>query len=208
MRFVLLLCVLSILVFSNCESSSTAIDGPLPRLGHRFVDDAGDTIYHTVPDFAFLDQDSFLVTNEHFKDRAYIVDFFFTSCPTICPKVKQQMIKIFDAYKEEPKLGMVSHSIDYRKDSIPVLKKYSLKLNINDNQKWHFVTGQKDAVYDLADDYFIAVQEDPDAPGGFDHSGKIILVDKYRHVRAFCDGTDPEAVDEFLHTIQLLLDEG
>ena len=76
------------------------------------------------------------------------------------------------------------------------------------SSKWHFVTGDEDKIYQMADEYFIAAQKDPEAPGGFDHSGRIILVDKNRRVRAFCEGTDPEDVTRFMEDVQKLLDEG
>lgn len=166
----------------------------------------GDTIYHTIRDFTFMDQDSQIITNETFADHIYIADFFFTTCPTICPKVKQQLIRVRDAFPDEGRLKFLSHSIDTRRDSVPTLRKFADKLNIS-SDRWHLVTGDKKDLYDIAEDYFSIAKEDPNAPGGYDHSGYIILVDKNRHIRAYCDGTDPDKVDAFMKDIQKLIDE-
>lgn len=178
---------------------------PLPILGEREIVN-GDTIYHTVPDFAFVNQDSQIVTNASFEGKAYVVDFFFTSCPTICPKVKREMLRLYERYKNEERIAFLSHSIDVRRDTVGLLREYAAGLGVS-APKWHFVTGDKDALYGIADDYFSVAIEDPSAPGGFDHSGRLILVDAKRHVRAFCDGTDPKSVDQFMKDIDRLLKE-
>lgn len=178
---------------------------PLPILGNIDVVD-GDTLYHTIPNFKFIDQDSQVVTNEDLDPYIYVSDFFFMSCPSICPKVKKQMLRVYDKFENEPLIKIVSHTIDPKRDTPEKLKEYSKNLEV-DNAKWMFLTGDKDDIFEIAEDYFVAAFEDPDAPGGFDHSGMIILVDKSRHVRAFALGTEAEDVDEFMIKIQQLLDE-
>lgn len=211
MRYLLFCIITSICIFACTEPSSTTTSttttssGKLPILGNRDLAN-GDTVYHKVPDFTFTNQDSQLVTNATFKDKVYIVDFFFTSCPTICPKVKKQMLRVNDRFKNNDKVLLLSHSIDTRNDTIPVLKKYAEQLEVS-SDKWHFVTGDKDAIYEIADDYFSVAIENPDAPGGFDHSGRLILVDENRYVRSFCNGTDPKSVDKFMNDIDKLLNE-
>jgi protein SCO1/2 len=180
-------------------------DRPLPILGEREVV-AGDTVYHTIPDFSFVNQDSQIVTPATFAGKAYVVDFFFTSCPTICPKVKRQMMRVVDRFKTDERLLYLSHSIDTKYDTVGQLNRYKKDLGV-DAPQWHFVTGEKPAIYKIANDYFSVAKEDPDAPGGFDHSGRLILVDEQRRVRAFCDGTDAADVDRFMNDIQKLLDE-
>lgn len=179
--------------------------GKLPILGEK-KEVNGVTIYHTIPDFQFINQDSQLVTNATFSDKIYVTDFFFTSCPTICPKVKQQLLRIYEKFENEENLLILSHSIDTKRDTVERLKKYADGLGI-DAERWHLVTGDKDKIYAIADDYFSIAIEDPDAPGGFDHSGNIILVDWNRQVRSFANGTDPEKVDLFIQDIELLLQE-
>ena len=101
---------------------------------------------------------------------------------------------------------MISHTIDQRNDSVSVLHRYAENLGV-DTKKWKFVTADKDSIFDLADQYFVSVVEDPTAPSGFDHSGRIILVDNKRHVRGYCEGTDPESVTAFFDTVDALLKE-
>jgi len=184
---------------------SRAGNEPLPVLGNKEMVN-GDTVYHTIPDFSFLNQDSQVVNNETFAGKAYVVDFFFTHCPTICPKVARQMLRIHDRFEDEDRLLLLAHSIDPKRDTVGQLKMYATALGV-ESSKWHFVTGEKDKLYAIADDYFSIAIENPDVPGGFDHSGRIILVDPQRRVRSFCDGTDPESVDRFMEDIETLLSE-
>lgn len=201
----ILLSILALGLLMACEPAAIPIDEPLPILGNRVVEQ-GDTIYHTVPDFTFVNQDSQFVTNETFANKAYVVDFFFTSCPTICPKVKKQMLRLYDRYEGENELRFLSHSIDVKRDTVGRLKTYAEGLDI-ETERWHLVTGDKSAIYDIADDYFSTAIEDPDAPGGFDHSGLLILVDPQGRVRAFCDGTNEEEVNQFMTYIDRMLYE-
>ncbi len=177
----------------------------LPFLGERDVVN-GDTIYPSVPDFSFIDQDSQAVNNATFAGKAYVVDFFFIHCPTICPKVKANGLRIYEKFKNDDRFLMLSHSIDTRNDTVGALRRHAQKLGI-DSKKWHLVTGDHDQIYGIADDYFSVATENPDAPGGFDHSGRLILVDKNRHVRSFCNGTDAQDVDRFMKDIEVLLSE-
>lgn len=177
----------------------------LPILGNKEEVD-GKMIYHEVRDFSFVNQDSQEVNNSTFAGKAYISDHFFISCPTICPKLSKSMLRIHDSFKEEDRLLLISHSIDTKYDTIPRLKKYATNMGVS-SDKWHFVTGEKEEIMDIAEDYFNIAMEDDDAPGGYNHSGRLILVDKNRRIRAFCDGTDPESVDEFMKDIKKLMKE-
>jgi protein SCO1/2 len=195
--------VLSIFI-SSCGMGEME---PLPLLGNHQIDNTtGDTTYHIIPDFEFINQDSMLVNNETFKDKIYVADFFFTSCPTICPKTAQQMLRLYERYKDDDRVALLAHSIDTKRDTVGRLKEYANGLEVS-APKWHFVTGNKADIYEIADDYMSIAIEDPDAPGGFDHSGWFILVDKDRHIRSFCNGTDPESVDDFMEDIDWLLDQ-
>ena len=166
-----------------------------------------DTIPHQISDFSFINQDSTPVTNQTFKDKIYIADFFFTSCPTICPTMKAQMLRVYEAYKENPAVMFLSHTIDPLHDTVAVLKDYAGKLDVPSN-KWHFVTGDQDEIYQLGEKSYMSVMaEDDNAPGGFIHSGALLLVDKKRHIRSFVDGTEPEQVDLLIKDIGRLLDE-
>ena len=177
----------------------------LPIIGQYEIVD-GDTIYHQIPQFEFVNTDSQTVSNSDFKDNIYLADFFFVHCPSICPKVKKQMLRIYDKYEDNDMVKLVSHTIDPKRDTPEKLKKYAQKLDVN-TDKWIFLSGEKEALLDIADDYFVAAMEDPEAPGGFDHSGKIILVDKKGHVRSFAEGTEPDDVTRLLEDIDTLLKE-
>lgn len=202
-RLQLIIVALAILTLGACQPENTA---PLPILGHVNITESGDTIYHTIPTFSFVNQDSSAVTSADMSEYVYISDFFFISCPSICPKVKQQMLRVYKKYQDHPRVKMLSHTIDPKRDTPERLKKYAQKLDVN-TDKWIFLTGDKATLFDMADKYFVSALEDPSAPGGFDHSGKIILVDTHSHVRAFAEGTDPDDVTDFLKDIDRLLAE-
>ncbi len=189
-----------LLILSACQDTS-----PLPILGNQ-TEVNGKIEYHTIRDFSFVNQDSMEVTNQTFAGKAYVSDHFFISCPTICPKLSKSMLRIHDKFKNDNRLLLLSHSIDTKYDTIPRLKKYANNLGVS-SDKWHFVTGEKDKIMDIAEDYFNIAFEDKDSPGGYNHSGRLILVDKDRHLRAFCDGTDPASVNNFMKDIEKLLKE-
>ncbi|NND04858.1 MAG: SCO family protein [Saprospiraceae bacterium] len=197
----LMICVAGILL-SSCQQH----DGKLPYIGEREIID-GDTQYYTIPGFKYVNQDSVEISSELLSGVPYVADFFFTSCPTICPRVKRQMLRLQERFDDPKELKFLSMSIDYRKDSIPILKRYADKIGI-DGDQWYLVQLNKDEVERVANQYFNVAFEDEDAAGGFDHSGRLILVDGKGHVRAHCDGTNPESVDAFANDIELLLDEG
>ena len=166
----------------------------------------GVEVPHTISDFEFMDQDSNIINNATFNDKIYVVDFFFTHCPTICPKVKQQMLRIYEKYENDDRVVLLSHTIDTPRDTVPRLKVYANRLEVK-TDKWHFVTGDKDKIYEMAKEYFITAREDEDAPGGYDHSGSLIVVDKNRHVRTFCNGLNEEEVSRMMNDMDKLLDE-
>ena len=178
----------------------------LPILGPREVQ-AGDTLYHTIPDFAFVDQDSSLVTPETFQGDIYVADFFFTSCPTICPKMKSQMLRVYGKYQGNDNVKFLSHSIDPAHDTVAVLRDYAERLGV-DAEKWHFITGDRDAIFDIAQNsYMASAMEDEKEPGGLVHSGAFLLIDSQRRVRGHYDGTKAEEVDQLMRDIDLLLQE-
>jgi protein SCO1/2 len=178
----------------------------LPILGEKLIEGI-DTTYHTIPDFKFTNQEEQEVTPATFEDKIYVVDFFFVSCPTICPVVKAQMLRVLDAYQDEERLVFLSHTIDPKRDTVERLKKYADNLGVG-VPKWHFVTGEKEKLHGIASSYFSIAYEDESAPGGFDHSGRLILIDQNKHIRSYCDGTDPESVDQFIKDIAILLEKG
>jgi protein SCO1/2 len=191
--------IVSLVLFYSCAHEAER----LPYMGNMEIN-GKDTIYHTVPDITLIDQDSQQLHISKLGDKIILADFFFTSCPSICPKVKKEMLRLYDRYKEDDRVMIISHTIDQRNDSVSVLNRYAYNLGV-DTDKWKFVTGEKDSIFYLADQYFVSVVEDPLAPAGFDHSGRIILLDRNRRVRGFCEGTDPESVTAFFDTVDKLL---
>ncbi len=198
---------IAILLFTclYLQACQTPTETKLPKIGNVIIEN-GDTLYHKIPPFSFINQDSMLVNNESLSSQIYITDFFFTSCPSICPKVMKSMLNIYEEFKDEKEIILVNHTIDPKRDTPAQLKSYATNLGV-DHDRWFFLTGDKDELLDIADEYFVVALEDPEAPGGFDHSGKIILVDKEGHVRAFCEGTDAEEVKQFIPKVKQLLKE-
>lgn len=196
-----ILCMGAFLILLGCKPASDV--GPLPYLGQKKIVDGQET-HHSIRPFSLINQDSMTVTNETLRPFIYIVDYFFTSCPSICPIVKRQMLRIYERYEKEEGLKLVSISMDPKRDSVKVLKTYASNLGVA-HSKWWFLTGNKSEILDLASDYFIIAYEDESAPGGYDHSGKIILVDREGHIRGFAEGTEQESITAFFKIIDRLL---
>ena len=207
------LAVISTVVFASCNSGQK--EENLPILGNMDLVDRVrdgkkviDTVYHTIPDFYFTDQDSNSVTQETFSDKIYVADFFFTSCPDICPAMKTQMLRVYEKFKDNEEFALLSHTIDPKRDSVTVLKNYAQRLGVEESGKWFFVTGEKEKIYDIGlNGYMVTADESPDAPGGFIHSGAFILVDKEKRIRGVYDGTKEEKVDLLMADIPRLMAE-
>ena len=166
-----------------------------------------DTLYHQIPDFEFINQDSVKITQKDYAGKIYVADFFFTTCPTICPKMKTQMLRIYEKFKDNPKVGILSHSIDPRHDTPAVLREFMNNLGIK-SKTWQMVTGDKAKIYEIGQkSYMVSATDDPSEPGGIVHSGAFILVDKNRHIRGIYDGTVPEKVDKLMQDMEILLNE-
>lgn len=141
----------------------------------------------SVPDFAFLNQDSLLVTNDDFLGKVYVVEFFFTTCPTICPIMTKNLVELQNTFKDEDDFGIASFTINPRYDTPTVLKRYAEKNGIND-MDWHLLTGDQEDIYELArEGFYVVANEVEDAPGGFEHSGMFALVDKKGFIRSRTD---------------------
>ena len=166
-----------------------------------------DTIYHQIPNFEFINQDSSKITQQDYEGKIYVADFFFTTCPTICPKMKTQMLRIYEKFKDNPKVGILSHTIDPRHDTPTVLREFMNNLNIK-SKMWQMVTGDKAKIYEIGQkSYMVSATDDPTQPGGIVHSGAFVLVDKNRHIRGIYDGTEPEKVDKLMKDMEVLLNE-
>ncbi|WP_400072125.1 SCO family protein [Zobellia russellii] len=137
-----------------------------------------------VPSFNLINQDSLAISNSDYKGKVFVVEFFFTSCPSICPIMTQNLVEIQNQFKGNDQFGIASFSITPDFDTPTVLKAYAEKNGITDLD-WHLMTGDKEQIYDLANNGFnIFASEMPDAPGGFEHSGLFALVDKEGYLRS------------------------
>jgi protein SCO1/2 len=175
----------------------------LPIFGEKEVN-GSDTIYHTIGKFRFVDQDSAIVTNETLKNKIYVADFFFTSCRTICPIMKTQMLRVYEAVEKDPEVLLVSHTIDPEYDTVALLHDFADRLGVKTN-KWHFLTGNKDSIYYVAQtSYFATAMKDESEPDGFIHSGAFLLIDKLGRIRGKYDGTKEQDVDRLIRDIQRL----
>ena len=191
----------------------------LPIMGERDVRpraDGGpaDTVFATVPAFRVVDQAGQVITNKTFAGRAYVADFFFATCPGICPKMQGELLKVYTQFAKDPRIVFLSHTIDPAHDTIPVLRDYAQRLGITNAARWHFATtgahGEptaKDTVFQLARAYFTAAMPDKQAPGGFAHNGTFALVDDQGHIRGLYDSLNPTEVARLLTELPILLAE-
>lgn len=154
-----------------------------------------------------LDQDSVFVDNNTLQKKIYVADFFFTSCPTTCPVMQRNLLKVATEYRQQPKVAFVSYSIDPAHDTPHTLKNYANHLGIRPGQ-WLFLTGNRDSVYHLAETgYYATARADSTVPGGFVHSGALILVDTHRRIRGTYDGTIDDEAHKLSQDIKALLAE-
>jgi protein SCO1 len=171
-----------------------------------------DTVYRTIPDFTLTDQNGKAFTQAQTKGKVYVADFFFTRCGSICPKISSQLTRFQDTFLNNDEVLIVSHSVDPENDTPEVLQKYAKSYDAKAG-KWHFLTGSKKDIYNLAlKGYFIPVSDasvydkaikNPDE--AFIHSEKLILIDKEGHIRGFYDGTSQKDVDRLLLETKVLL---
>lgn len=178
----------------------------LPILGERYVDDNKDTVYHQIADFTFVNQLGDTVTNADVQGKVYVADFFFTSCPTICPIMKKEMLRVYEKFNGNPNFKILSHSIDVAHDTPEVLKDYAERLGINDASTWNFLTGDQEKIFEIGQtSYLTTAMEDQQEPGGFLHSGAFLLIDQQGRIRGVYDGTKSDQVDRLINHIPKIL---
>ena len=160
--------------------------------------------YHTIADFSLWNQNGENITQNTYADKIYIADFFFTTCPTICPIMTKNMADVQDIILNDPDVLLLSHSVTPQIDSVPQLKKYALEKGVID-AKWNLVTGSKKEIYALARKSYLVAKEDGDG-GAFDmiHTENFVLVDKEKRIRGFYDGTSKEEIEKLLEDLQIL----
>jgi protein SCO1/2 len=166
-----------------------------------------DTVFHTIRDFSFVNQDGKTVTQKDLDGSVYVTDFFFTTCHSICPIMSDQMERIYGKYKGNPEVKFLSHTVDPEIDTVEQLKSYAIKHNA-DSKQWIFVTGDKKQLYDIArTGYFLDAQEGDGGPDDFIHTQNFALIDKDKRIRGYYNGIDSSDVDQLIKDIDLLLKE-
>lgn len=158
-----------------------------------------------IRDWTYVDQRGEAFGSDDLRGKVYVADFFFTSCPTICPKVKSQMLRLLAEFGDHPDFALVSFTIDPKRDTPERMLDYARKLGVADDAPWHYIHGDKFEIYDLDQDYLSIAEENAAAPGGFDHSGYIVLVDRAGRVRAYASGLKEEEVTHLMEDIRMLL---
>lgn len=165
---------------------------------------SGDTIYHEIPAFNFKNFDRTEVTQNNFDNKIFVADFFFTSCPSICPKMSGQMQRVQKEFEEKDDVLLISFTVDPDKDNVETLGAYADEYNATPG-KWFLVTGSKPALYDLARaGFFLTAIPGDGGPEDFIHSEMLVLIDKEKRIRGYYDGTDPHDVKRLIDEIKLL----
>lgn len=217
MKFKVSFPLFTIIAFSlwQCNPAPVENEGPLPILGNFHVNEIEiegkilkDTVYHTIADFEFVNQDGDTITNSDVNGKVYVADFFFTTCPTICPIMKKEMLRVYEQYKDHSNFKILSHSIDPRHDTQEVLKDYSVKLGIPDASTWNFLTGDSEKIFEIGQtSYLTTAMEDQNEAGGFLHSGAFLLIDQKGRIRGVYDGTKEDQVTKLINDIPKILGE-
>ncbi|WP_422106779.1 SCO family protein [Winogradskyella sp.] len=208
--FFSILCLIIIALIYNILN----VKKPLPIYQPAMVSEAlvDSTIqhqmkYHTIADFSLINQNGETVTQETYKDKIYVADFFFTTCQTICPIMTDHMYQIQKEIISDDDVMLLSHSVTPKIDSVAQLKKYATEKGVID-RKWNLVTGDKKHIYELARKSYLAVKTDGNGDE-YDmiHTENFMLIDKKRQIRGFYDGTLPEDIERLLNDIETLKDE-
>lgn len=205
--FFSVLCVIIIVLIYNILS----VKYPLPvfrpaMVNEEMVDESIRHVekYHTIADFSLTNQNGETVTQDDYKDKIYVADFFFTTCQTICPIMTNHMYQIQEEIINDDAIMLLSHSVTPKIDSVAQLKKYANENGVID-RKWNMVTGDKKQIYELARKSYLAVKTDGNGDE-YDmiHTENFLLIDKKRQIRGFYDGTEPEDIKRLLDDIETL----
>lgn len=166
---------------------------------------------HRIGKFSFLNQDGKLVSEQEVKGKVYVAEYFFTTCGSICPKMNQQMKRVQQAYANENRFRILSFTVDPETDTVAQMKRYSQSMGAKAG-RWHFLTGDKNKLYQLARSSFFVLKpaeaaNQGDAGGDFIHTNNFVLVDGEGCIRGYYDGTSAKETNQLIADIQTLLDE-
>ena len=213
-NFLLLLILVAISCKNNKEETVSSRVANLPYYNEasftpKWIATKSDVLksFHKIPDFSFTNQDGKNITHKTFEDKIYVTDFFFTTCPGICPRMTKNMDIIQQEFIKDSSVLLLSHSVTPTIDSVAQLKKYAIDKNIDKN--WHLVTGDKKEIYNLGRQAYF-VEEDLGTPKGIDdflHTENFVLVDKNKHIRGIYNGLNRNAVQQLIADIKTLQKE-
>lgn len=190
-------------IFNPSEVSPLLVDSSLREVNR----------FHRISDFELINQEGKKVTQKDYEGKIYVADFFFTTCPSICPKMSGQLHRVYMRYANNDEVMLLSHTVMPETDSVPVLHEYAKKYKA-DPKKWIFATGDKKQIYALARRSYFAVKEtipEEIANEGdehdFIHTENFILIDKNKRIRGYYDGTSEKEVDRLMDEMEVLLRE-
>jgi protein SCO1 len=179
----------------------------LPVFGESKIGANGDTLYHTVGSFKFINQFGDSISDKTIANKMYVADFFFATCESICPKMSDQLKRVQNSFLNDTNFLILSHTVNPSNDNVQVLNEYGGKYGAMIN-KWHLMTGDKKSIYDLAKtSYLVNALEDDGSEQGFLHSETFLLVDAERRLRGIYDGTDSIDVNRLMKDVQILKSE-
>ena len=162
--------------------------------------------FHKIKSFEFLNQNGEIISEKDYDGFIYVADFFFTTCPSICPIMTNNMVNIQNYIKDKNKVKLLSFSVTPEIDSVPVLKEYSIKKGVDDKY-WNLLTGDKSKIYSLARKSFLVVKENGDSNShDMVHTENFVLVDREKRIRGFYDGTDDKDMQILKKDIEILLE--
>lgn len=197
----------SVILLNACTNTKTESKEPqLPILGEKKLGGANhnDTIYHTIGSFSFVNQYGDTITENTINNKIVVTDFFFATCQSICPKMSSQLVHVQKAFEKDNDVLILSHTVNPMHDTVEVLNGYGLQYGAIKN-KWHLLTGNKKAIYDMARySYLVNAIEDDGSEEGFLHSELFVLVDAQKRIRGMYDGTDSVAVVKLINDIKTL----
>ena len=159
--------------------------------------------YHKISDFKLINQNGKEITEEFYKDKIYVADFFFTTCQDICPIMTKNMYQLQEKLKSYNDIMFLSHTVIPEIDTVQQLKKYAIENKI-DESRWNLVTGDKKQIYDLARKSYLAVEDTEFGDYDMIHTENFMLIDKKRQIRGFYDGTDDLEIQRLLNDIEIL----
>ena len=185
-------------IFTPRDVNPQLVDTTVQHVGYN----------HRIADFKFTNQNGKTITQEDYKDKIYVAEFFFTTCPTICPIMTENMVWLQDKIKDMPDVLLLSHTVTPDIDSVPVLKKYALEKGVLDN-KWNLVTGNKKDIYYIARKSYLAVETGkPEELYDMVHTENFVLIDKKGRIRGFYDGTNlDKTTDDGTKNVTQLLED-